>query len=1036
QILGGGLIASDTYGLGAAGNVAVKAGSLLLDGSGHANAARITSRSGVGAVGNAGSVAVDVADSIVLSNVGKITSDSFGTGQGGNISLHAGKDIQVLTDSYIASDAYATGNAGAIDISAQNLTIDGTGGKLLTQVSSQAYAGSQGNAGSIHVTTSDALNLFNGGKIISDTDSVGTAGDISVTTGTLLLDGRESTLSTGIFSAASFDSSGNGGTINVRVAGDAQILQSARVGSATYGKGRGGDVLFTANNLLIDALGSPYGAGISSGANETSSGDGGSVTVDVVGHLQLIDAGQISATTWAAGNAGSVSVTAGKLTIDGKDRVGTAGIDSSSLSIAGNTKLGNTGQVTVTVAGDALLTHGGVIQSSSQANFPTASDTTSQTVAGSSSPVGDIKLVIGGDLKVEEKAGISTSTVGTSNSGNIEIQVGGNMTVGVDVLIASATFGTGNGGNIGIQVGGNMTVVEGLVASSTHGTGNGGSVGIQVAGNMTVDDGGIVTSGAYGTGNGGTVGIRVAGNMNIGADGLIDSSTTGVGNSGNIGIQVSGKLDVGSGAWISTKTSGSGAAGNLDISASQLAMAGGGVGHDAWIMSDSLGSGAAGRIDVKASKSIELAENSWITSDSRGSGHAGTVSVSAPDIRIGGTELVQGAGISSSAFSSGDAGRVEVNAQTLTVMGGKAVYATGIESRSGKEASGNAGTVVINVSGALQVLEGGAIASSTELSGRGGEVLVKAGSIEVNGEGSQIGAAAKATSSGQPGNVSVHADGALVVASGGSLSIQNDGTSAQPSSVSPSLLSVEAAQLILIDAGAIKANATGNVAAGTLQINVSDRLSLHDSSITTSANSGNGGPISIQAGQVVDLNRSQITTSVLGSVGSGGDIHIAAGALALNSGFIQANTAASNASGGLVDIEVKNLVASGNTLWVGGQSPLDFAPDVFGFNVIQAAAPTGVSGAIDITSPVLDVSGSLRGLDAQVMDAGGLGRNPCQTSGGSSLVQIGRGGLPPSGRGLLRGEPFAAPALDPMDPLAWSGSEKTNPVRLPTGSCQ
>jgi filamentous hemagglutinin family protein len=1012
QILGGGMVNSETYGLGAAGNVAVKAGSLLLDGIGHANAARISSRSGLGAIGNAGSVAVDVADSIVLSNASRIISDSQDAGQAGNIILRAGNDIRILSGSVVASDTYAAGNAGNIDLSARNLTVDGTGSKLLTRVSSQAFAGSLGNAGSIHVSTSDALNLINGGKIISDTDSVGKAGDISVATGTLLLDGRDSTLSTGIFSSASFDSSGNGGMVDVRVAGDAQILQSARVGSDTWSKGRGGDIFLSANNLLIDSLGSPYGAAISSGANESSSGDGGSVAVDVAGHLQLINSGQISATTWASGNAGAVSVTAGMLTINDKGKGGTAGIDSSSLSIGGNTKLGNTGQVSVTVSGDALLAYGGVIQSSTQANFASETDQNSRSVAGSSSRAGDIKIVIGGELRVEEKAVINSTTFGTSNSGNIEIQVGGNMIVGVDGLITSATLGTGNGG----------------------------SVGIKVAGNMNIGADGLVTSGTYGIGNGGSIGIKVAGNMNIDVDGFIDSSTTGVGNSGNIGIHVSGNLNVGSGAWIASHTLGSGAAGNLDISASQLAMAGGrvgvGVGHDAWILSDSLGSGAAGRIDVTASKSIELAENSWITSDARGSGHAGTVSVNAPDIRIGGTGMVRGAAISSSAFSTGDAGRVEVNAQTVTVMGGNTVYPTGIEGRSGKVASGNAGTVVVNTSGALRVLGGGAIASSTELSGRGGEVQVKAGSIEVSGEGSQIGAAAKATSTGQPGNVSVRTDGALVLASGGSLSIQNDGNSTQPSSVSPSLLSVQAAQLSLVDGGSIKANATGNVAAGSLQIKVGDHLSLDGSSINTSANSGNGGPISISVGELLTLSRSQITTSVLGTAGSGGDIHVGTNALVMNSGFIQANTAASNASGGLVGIDVQTLVASGNTLFVGGQVPYEFAPGVFGFNVVQAAAPTGVSGTIAITSPVLDVSGSLRGLDAQVLDSGGLGRNPCQTTGGSSLVQIGRGGLPASSRGLL-GADMVMPVADVAPQWPLPGPPKTTaPAWLRTGGCR
>ncbi|MFZ4624566.1 MAG: filamentous hemagglutinin N-terminal domain-containing protein, partial [Rhodoferax sp.] len=208
RVLGGGMVISDTYGLGTAGNVSIKATSLLLDGSGHNNAARITSRSGSDALGNAGVVAIDVTDSIVLSNASQISSDSFGAGQAGSINLRAGKDIQVLTDSYVVSDAYAGGNAGTIDISAQNLTIDGTGGKLLTQVSSQALFDSSGQAGSIHITTPGSLNLVNGGKIISDTNSVGHAGDIHVTTGALLLDGRDFDGSTGIFSSASFYGSG------------------------------------------------------------------------------------------------------------------------------------------------------------------------------------------------------------------------------------------------------------------------------------------------------------------------------------------------------------------------------------------------------------------------------------------------------------------------------------------------------------------------------------------------------------------------------------------------------------------------------------------------------------------------------------------------------------------------------------------------------------------------------------------------------------------------------------------------------------
>jgi hypothetical protein len=215
----------------------------------------------------------------------------------------------------------------------------------------------------------------------------------------------------------------------------------------------------------------------------------------------------------------------------------------------------------------------------------------------------------------------------------------------------------------------------------------------------------------------------------------------------------------------------------------------------------------------------------------------------------------------------------------------------------------------------------------------------------------------------------------------------------------------------------VSASADGNVAASAIDVQAS-RLTLDRSGITTSANTGNGGPIRVQAGELVTLRQSQITTSVSGTTGNGGDIDISTHALALDRGFIQANTAASGASGGLVRIQVDSLVASGNTLLVGGNTAFTFRPDVPGFNVIQAAAPTGISGVVDVTSPVLDVTGSLRVLRGEVIDAGGLGRSLCQASGGSTLAQAGRGGLVSPSRGLLRAEregPASVAAVPPAD---------------------
>jgi hypothetical protein len=127
----------------------------------------------------------------------------------------------------------------------------------------------------------------------------------------------------------------------------------------------------------------------------------------------------------------------------------------------------------------------------------------------------------------------------------------------------------------------------------------------------------------------------------------------------------------------------------------------------------------------------------------------------------------------------------------------------------------------------------------------------------------------------------------------------------------------------------------------------------------------------------------------------------------MNTGFIQANTAASNASGGNININVPVLVASGNNLLLGGNTQYSFQTGVFGYNVIQAAAPDGVSGAINIASPVLDISGSLVTLGTPMLDPGGLGRSPCQSTGGSSLGATGWESLPPSARDPLSGEAAA-----------------------------
>jgi hypothetical protein len=171
-------------------------------------------------------------------------------------------------------------------------------------------------------------------------------------------------------------------------------------------------------------------------------------------------------------------------------------------------------------------------------------------------------------------------------------------------------------------------------------------------------------------------------------------------------------------------------------------------------------------------------------------------------------------------------------------------------------------------------------------------------------------------------------------------------------------------------------------------------LLVEDSHITTEANTADGGPITLTGSGAVLLRNGQITTST--ESGNGGDISLAPGALILDNGFIQANTGGTGASGGDIRIDTDLLIVpSDQILEVGGNERLSFQPNS-GLNVIQAAAPDGVSGNLDVPALTLNIATDFAGVDTGFEGLAGLGKDPCHVGQGqkpSSLVFAGRGSL-------------------------------------------
>ena len=183
-------------------------------------------------------------------------------------------------------------------------------------------------------------------------------------------------------------------------------------------------------------------------------------------------------------------------------------------------------------------------------------------------------------------------------------------------------------------------------------------------------------------------------------------------------------------------------------------------------------------------------------------------------------------------------------------------------------------------------------------------------------------------------------------------------------------------------------------------MNSTNQLFLsRESYISTEAINGNGGSIDIQGGQLIQLINSGFTTSVQGHQnGNGGNINVTAENLVMETGLIQANTEASRASGGDINLNIKGLIPSGETVIQGGDQLVGWQPYIFGLNVIQAAAPNGVSGHIQSTAPQLDLSGVLANLGGPQFDTSAISRDYCALGTGSSLIRQGKGGLLPRSR--------------------------------------
>jgi len=478
-------INADSNGNASAGSVNLVAGSLAISGL----ASRISANAGNR--GNAGSVTVNLSGGLLLSSFGRINADGSqagGTGAPGSVAITA-STLGVFSGAAISAAVQpggtGSGAAGGVTINAGDVTIDGSGAPNLFTGITTATVGSRpgADAGNITVNAQN-LSVLNYGEIAAGTFGPGNGGTMTVNVEkALVIDGRNAPMSalTGLGAEADFTALGRGGTILVN-AGSLALYGNGEIAGGSLFNGNGGRVSVSIADLLsIDGANATHLAGIAA-QGENGTGNAGSLQVRA-GRLTIDNNGTISVNTTGSGAGGDVVVSV----------AGPAALTSGGAITSETTKSGNGGNVILTSGGPLTLSGSGTrIASSAAAN-----------ATGNAGSV----LVNAPHISVSDGAQIASSTAGPGTGGDVAVNSGTDIALsGLGPQVSVQSSGAGDAGTITLSAR-RLTLNRGAAISTQAATANGGNIVLHVADLLYLTRSKITTSVLGAAGNGGNITI-------------------------------------------------------------------------------------------------------------------------------------------------------------------------------------------------------------------------------------------------------------------------------------------------------------------------------------------------------------------------------------------------------------------------------------------------------------------------------------------------------------------------------------------------
>ena len=631
-------VSTSIFGEGKGGNLTIDAKDIQLSGSFSYLSAEAFSESG----GDGGDLKINT-NTLLVQDGAAISSSTYGEGKGGNLTIDA-QDIKLIgTNKHDDNDL---------------LTPTGLFSNPISIDDPQKQKG-EGDGGDLSIKTNTLL-VQDGAEVSTSTFGKGKGGNLTIDAQDIKLIGtsKDALFPSGLFSSASFDSTGNAGNLELNT-NTLLVKDGAQVSTGTFAAGNGGKL--TVNAQDVQLIGRSFDgknpSSLRARANRDSTGNAGNLELNT-NTLLVKDGAQVSTGTFAAGNGGKLTVNAQDVQLIGrsKDNKGPSGLRTRANS--GST--GNAGDLDLTT--NTLLVKDGA---------QVSTDTSAAGKGGQLTIHAQDVQLIGRSFDGKGPSSLRSraNTGSTGNAGNLDLTT--NTLLAKDgAQVSTDTSGEGHGGELTIDAQDVQLIgrsFDGKGPSSLRSRANSGSTGN--AGNLDLTtntllakDGAQVSTGSSGTGK--------AGDLTIDAQDvqLIGKSKNGKGvsglfaradpnstmDAGDLSVNT-GRLLVSDGAAISAQNFGKGVAGDLKIDADSVQLDNGNILADT-------NSTNGGNIRLKIADLLLTRNGSRIsTSVNNGGagGNGGNIDIDAPNGFIVSTPN-QNNDITANAFD-GDGGNVSVN---------------------------------------------------------------------------------------------------------------------------------------------------------------------------------------------------------------------------------------------------------------------------------------------------------------------------------------------------------------------------------------